>query len=184
MMNLKKMMMTWIGRFLRHVIAKILSPHNGRPQHLNLVPARLMRGAQRKSGRPPSCETPPLRSLERAVTVKILSKYHYLMMNTVPFRIVRHGLWPVTTAPKFYFSRGQCDAWFYPIFGELNFRPGMLKLEFSANTLSQPAKANVTRDYHQFRRRQGGLWPVTRRTIRNGTVLSAIYPSQLKEIMY
>ena len=45
------------------------------------MPARLLRGAQRKSGRPPSCETPLLRSLERAVTVEILSKYHYLMMN-------------------------------------------------------------------------------------------------------
>ena len=89
---------------------------------------------------------------------------------TVPFRIVRHGLWPVTTAPKFYFGRGQCDAWFWPNFGELKFRPGILKLEFSANALSQPAKDNVTRDTHQFQHRQRGLWPVTRQTIRNGTV--------------
>ena len=26
-------------------------------------------------------------------------------LYTVPFRIVQHGLWPVTTAPRFYFSR-------------------------------------------------------------------------------
>ena len=103
-----------------------------------------------------------------------LSFYLLLLLSstsTVPFRIVRHGLWPVTTAPKFYFGRGQCDAWFWPNFGELKFRPGILKLEFSANALSQPAKDNVTRDTHQFRRRQRGLWPVTRRTIRNGTVV-------------
>ena len=81
MMNLKTVMMTWMGQFLWCVIAKILSPHNGCPQHPNLMPARLLRGKRRKSGRPPSCEMPPLRSLERAITVKILSKYHYFMMN-------------------------------------------------------------------------------------------------------
>ena len=32
-------------------------------------------------------------------------------------------------------------------FGELYFWPGMLKLEFSATTLSQLAKDNVTHDY-------------------------------------
>ena len=38
--------------------------------------------------------------------------------------------------------------------------------------MSRLAKDDVTRDSDQFRRRQGGPRPVTRRTIRNGTVFA------------
>ena len=48
-----------------------------------------------------------------------------------------------------------------PIFGG----PGMLKLEFSANTVSQPAKDNVTRDYTPNSAPSGE--PVTRDTPNN-----------------
>ena len=97
---------------------------------------------------------------------------HYT--GTVPFRIVRHGLWPVTTAPKFCFGRCQWDTWHWRVsaFGMLKFRPFVqpfLKF-FVTYYMSRPANISVTRDNNWFRRRQEGPWPVTCRTIRNGTV--------------
>ena len=100
--------------------------------------------------------------------------------GTVPFRIVRHGLWPMTTAPKFYFGRGQCDAWFWPNFGELKFRPGILKLEFSANALSQPAKDNVTCDYAPISAPSKG--PVTRAMPNNSKWYSILLSDLFDDI--
>ena len=100
---------------------------------------------------------------------------------TVPFRIVQHGLWPMTTALKFYFGRGQCDEWFWPNFGKLKFRLGMLKL---ANTLSQLAKDNVTRGNTPISTPSRGLWPTTRRTIRNGTVLVIRKMQIILQVLY
>ena len=46
--------------------------------------------------------------------------------TTVPFkfRMVRHGLWPVTAAPIFYVGRSQWDAWHVWISAACKFRHG------------------------------------------------------------
>ena len=44
---------------------------------------------------------------------------------------------------------------------------------FFVTYMSRLANVSVTRNHNRFRRRQEGPWPVTCRTIRNGTVLTA-----------
>ena len=74
--------------------------------------------------------------------------------------------WPLRR--NFTFSRGQCDPWHGQITANLNFGRACSGLNFGQLTMSRLAKDDVTRDSDQFRRRQGGPWPVTR---RNGTVV-------------
>ena len=53
-----------------------------------------------------------------------------VVLGTVPFRIVRHGLWPMTAAPKFYFGRCLCDPWHCQISENLNFGQACSGLDF------------------------------------------------------
>ena len=96
-----------------------------------------------------------------ALEIPDIDKY---IDTTVPFRIVWHGLWPVTTAPKFCFGRCQWDAWqgWVPAFGMLKFRPfvqpfleflcdiyvtaGQHQCDSWPQPISAPSGGSVTRD--------------------------------------
>ena len=87
------------------------------------------------------------------------------ILSTVPFRIVWHGLWPVTTVPKFYFSRGQCDVWFWPNFSKLKFRWACSSSSSQRLLCYSRPRTMWPVTTHQYWPHQGG--PVTRDTTNN-----------------
>ena len=87
--------------------------------------------------------------------------------------------WPVTRDHCAEILLRQTPVWpvTWPNFGDLKFRPGMLRLNFHrfrpiiSITSSQLAKGEVTRDNTWISAPSGGSVTRDRRTIRNGTVL-------------